>query len=295
MRRCAIQGRRPWCWWREHLDGGQVDFAAAWSLDLIWHGMTFPPKVRGPFTLPLYACRNGRCPVSGRRGTPAALVYGFSAPVHCHCRLITACTNVWDAKAHSSLLRPRETQEESGVGGAPGLGHSHSMRACPHSATMGQCYGDHFSLTWCLVKPKAKAHGLGFILHRSFRAASLTCRLTHTPTRRSTSAPASPFLKIVRVASTTRFKSSAGSVLQVFDHYLGRDLFSRAASLGELGRAWGHHLGELPVRGRVYSGYFLKPAFWSQKTRKRYECIGELHIERLRPQYTPSKCCHETR
>lgn len=103
----------------------------------------------------------------------------------------------------------------------------------------GLCSGDRLSLTWCLVKPKAKAHGHGFILHRRFRAASLTCRLTHTPTRRSTSAPASPFLKIVRMASTTRFKSSAGFVLQVFDRYLGRDLFSRAASLGELGRALG--------------------------------------------------------
>lgn len=171
------------------------------------------------------------------------------------------------------------------------------MRAYPHLATMAQVLWRSFLLD--LVSCQAESESPRLRIHSGQALPRCVIDLPANSHANATFDPGPCFPlffgKFVRVASNTRFKSSAGFVLQVFDHYLGRDLFSRAASLGELERAWGHHLGELPVRGRVYSGYLPKPAFWSQKTRKRYECIGELHIERLRPQYTPSTCCHETR
>ena len=74
--------------------------------------------------------------------------------------------------------------------------------------------------------------------------------------------PYFPFLNFVRMGSITRFKPSVEFVLQVFDYYLVPDSFLAWG-------VWGHYFGEIPVCGRVYSGYLPKPAFWSQKTRKR--------------------------
>lgn len=113
----------------------------------------------------------------------------------------------------------------------------------------------------------------------------LTCRASSRQPDRSTPGPFLPLLNSVRMVSTTRFKSSAEPLFCKFAALIwsghSRPSPSSWEDLGNI------RFGKIPVYPRVYYGYLTIPVSWCQKTRKRNECIGELHIERLRPSVRP--------